>query len=206
MNRLKSYYLKITIVLTTFIVDIKVINLNFLDLFCRKMMEMTSEVWLHFSVQAKCSNCHVEILIQHGNFSLLLSHLRTMHNILFEAGVKKQHDVLKQVFEEERRLLHDEEEEKIEKEYVDDIDSYNVEDSKPIGIQILKLKEEADDCDSEEFKEDIYLWPVRGQDDSESNCNDMKQEINECSINENLLKEKIISKKKKKLKRNMWMI
>ena len=162
------------------------------------MMEMTSEMWLHFSVQAKCSNCHVEILIQHGNFYLLLSHLRTMHNILLEAGVNKQHDVFKQVFEEERRLLHDEEEEKIEKEYVDDIDSYNIEDSKPIGIQILKLKEEADDCDSEEFKEDIYLWPVRGQDDSESNCNDMKQEINECSINENLLKEKIISKKKKR--------
>ena len=136
------------------------------------------DIWSYFSLHAQCIQCKLDISVQYGSFSILLSHLQLEHNIILDDGsLEQKEDFLREAFDEEKILFKTEDDS--ESELVDNFDQEgNYEGSKPIGIQILKLKKE--DEDTEEFLEEIY-----GEDEGNSaesdNDEDVDAIIEECS-------------------------
>jgi len=112
------------------------------------------DVWSYFSLQAQCNECKVEISILAGSFSILLTHLQLEHNIFLDDGFDKQSGERnsKEAFVEEGTLFKTENES--DGELVDNFDHIS-EETKPIGIQILKLEKEEEN-ETEEFLEALY--------------------------------------------------
>ena len=109
------------------------------------------EVWSHFSLQAHCIHCKVEISIHSGVFSVLFTHLKFEHNIILEEPDEEQRNTnLEQALKEE---VIEGDDDNVD---FDDYDPY--EDavdkvSRPIGIQILKEEDE----NGIEYKEEIHF-------------------------------------------------
>ena len=116
---------------------------------------MTSDLWAHFTLHAECHNCKLNILVDSGAFSLLFSHLKIEHDIVLKDSTKESE--LNSKGNEEENLDNEE----------------KAPSENPVGIQIMKLKEE--ESDVEEFKDDLYF----GDDDYDVDDTKPSQELTE---------------------------
>lgn len=119
------------------------------------METLMKEVWHYYTLQAKCIQCKLDITIESGTFSILLTHLKLEHNIILEHSSDGERvNAFDEAFAEEETLVKTENDS--DNECVTNSDHIEEEkDSKPIGIQILKFKNE-DENRTVQFMEEFY--------------------------------------------------
>jgi len=130
-----------------------------------------------------CSSCKLKILVNSGAFSILFSHLKIEHDIIIRSSLKEyETDRYGDKEESDNRSKEKSSLDPVNNE--EPIDESDLDPSsimeysdKPVGVQIMKLKEE-DYSDVEEFKDDLYFDDdeTNNEEDADDNEENLKKE------------------------------
>ena len=176
---------------------------------------MANDLWSYFTLHAECHSCKMKISVNSGALSILFSHLKIEHNIDLKESSKEYEINCLQESKALNESIQGKDSSNFDNELGNDAQTDGSDPSsekefcdKPVGVQIMKLKEE-EDSDVEEFKDDLYFDDDEINEDNGADNNGVENNMKAEHENENDLdveEQNLQTRKKSAIfdKRKAW--